>query len=487
METINRKFNELKNTHSDINEHLPVLKRYAEECDTAVEFGVRGAVSTWALLCGIKKKLTSYDLNYHRNIKEVEDAGKSKFQFIKADDLKIEIEETDLLFIDTWHCAHQLRKELKLHAKKVRKYLIFHDTYTFGEIGEDGTDGLKMALNEFLDDNPEWTIKEQLTNNNGLTVLQRGIVRKNKVKFIIPIPDLKYYLWQALVQINNFRKLGYEIDAHYPVITFGGKNSSILDSFINSKNIKAHFHVYPDTRKNIVYPASMKPWMMAQYFKEFPEEKNTAYVYLDADCIFLEPMNWDSFLKDSEWYESDTRSYLNSAYIKSKSPELFKEMCEIIGVTTGLVENNDQNTGGAQYVIKNNTFDFWDEVQSLSSKLYAHMKNTEKKYTPKGGIPIQSWTAEMWATNWIAWKHGIRTNIHKDLEFHWANHRMKDKKHSIFHNAGIPKPDGKNFSKTDYQSSPFKKEITCTEASLSYLYKLEVLNTERNFNELIWE
>ena len=39
----------------DINEHLPILKRFSEECSHITEMGVRYMVSTWAFLAGLKK------------------------------------------------------------------------------------------------------------------------------------------------------------------------------------------------------------------------------------------------------------------------------------------------------------------------------------------------------------------------------------------------------------------------------------------------
>jgi hypothetical protein len=33
--------------------------------------------------------------------------------------------------------------------------------------------GLNAAINEFLESNPQWSIEEVFTNNNGLTVLKR--------------------------------------------------------------------------------------------------------------------------------------------------------------------------------------------------------------------------------------------------------------------------------------------------------------------------
>ena len=52
----------LCDTPSDINEHLPVLKELASQSDSVVEMGVRWVVSTFALLAGKPKSLTSMDI-----------------------------------------------------------------------------------------------------------------------------------------------------------------------------------------------------------------------------------------------------------------------------------------------------------------------------------------------------------------------------------------------------------------------------------------
>ena len=99
------------------------------------------------------------------------------------------IEPTDMLFIDTLHVYGQLKKELELHAPNVNKYIIFHDTTTFADVDEvyyytsselDILDksyiGLWPAIEEFLNSNTEWEIAERLTNNNGLTILQKKCI-----------------------------------------------------------------------------------------------------------------------------------------------------------------------------------------------------------------------------------------------------------------------------------------------------------------------
>ena len=104
MEKINLIYESQCNTPSDINEHLPTLLKYAKECKHITEMGVRWVSSTWPLLLSNPKKMISYDIVRHPKIEEVIDLSKNyniDYQFIQSDVLTIEIEETELLFIDT--------------------------------------------------------------------------------------------------------------------------------------------------------------------------------------------------------------------------------------------------------------------------------------------------------------------------------------------------------------------------------------------------
>lgn len=178
MKLLEEKYKKLCSTKSDINEHLPTLRKYASNCEHITEMGVRSIVSTWALLAAQPKTLISYDkknpLEFNANINEVYDLkNNTNFKFIQNDVLNVTIEETDLLFIDTWHVYKQLIQELKLHSSRVKKYIILHDTETFGVNGEFGGEGLIKAIDEFLNENSKWVRKEVYKNNNGLTILKR--------------------------------------------------------------------------------------------------------------------------------------------------------------------------------------------------------------------------------------------------------------------------------------------------------------------------
>jgi hypothetical protein len=164
---------------SDINEHLPTLRRLASRCDHVTEMGMRGAVSTTALLVAQPKRFVSWDIDAKAVVSQnVADlvvlAGQTVFQPRVGNTLEIEIEETDLLFIDTLHTAAQLKAELARHGSKVRSWIALHDTMTFGLRGEDGKEpGLRAAIADFQRNNfPLWGVVGDYENNNGLVVLE---------------------------------------------------------------------------------------------------------------------------------------------------------------------------------------------------------------------------------------------------------------------------------------------------------------------------
>jgi hypothetical protein len=159
---------------SDINEHLPTLYEYAKKCDHVTEMGVRGGNSSRAFLYANPKKYIAYDIELFDRVIELFDYSKSlgnDHTYLQKNVLEIEIEETDLLFIDTAHHYDQLKEELRLHAGKVRKYIAFHDTVTFSRVGEFGKKGIMFAIEEFLESNLDWKIVHDAKNNNGLLII----------------------------------------------------------------------------------------------------------------------------------------------------------------------------------------------------------------------------------------------------------------------------------------------------------------------------
>ncbi len=186
---------------SDINEHIPTLRQLAKECSSVVEIGVRDIVSTWGIIVGLAESSVlnptylGIDLRYPplNNLFLVDELAQLNgvsFNFWEASDFDIDIETTDMLFIDSLHTYRHLTYELEKFSPKVKKYIALHDTsapwgdqdepYYGNDIPEypphiDRTKrGLWPAVVDFLKSHPEWILKQRYLNNHGFTILERS-------------------------------------------------------------------------------------------------------------------------------------------------------------------------------------------------------------------------------------------------------------------------------------------------------------------------
>lgn len=186
--------------YSDIHEHIPVLKNLAEECSSTIEIGVRSMVSTWGILQGLAennhldKSYLGIDialppLNTLATAERLAHQNGIAFQFWQVNDMHIEIEETDLLFIDSLHTYCHLTYELEKFSPFVTKYIAMHDTsFPWSYMDDDSyrgdyseyptwydrtKRGLWPAVEDFLKRHPEWTLHKRLLNNHGFTILRR--------------------------------------------------------------------------------------------------------------------------------------------------------------------------------------------------------------------------------------------------------------------------------------------------------------------------
>lgn len=156
-------------TESDIYAHLPTLRILAKQCKHVTEMGVRTGMSTRAFMPE-NVILRSYDIIECPEVRYMFDLSRSvgkDVQYIIQDVLRVYIERTDLLFIDTEHLYEQLSAELELHHHRVNKFIAFHDTHVPWGIE------LMPAILEFLAKHKEWSVKSHTRECHGLTVLQR--------------------------------------------------------------------------------------------------------------------------------------------------------------------------------------------------------------------------------------------------------------------------------------------------------------------------
>jgi hypothetical protein len=162
--------------YGSIREHIGPMCATAQGMKHITEMGVGTGQSTIAWLYTQPDKLVCYDYALQPSfLMHYAIRGRTEMVFHLADTKKVEIEPTDLLFIDTCHTYDQLRVELALHGNKAKHYIVMHDTQTFAHSGEDrGPKGLWDAIAEWLPSNPHWQVNARFTNNNGLTILGRA-------------------------------------------------------------------------------------------------------------------------------------------------------------------------------------------------------------------------------------------------------------------------------------------------------------------------
>ena len=77
---------------------------------------------------------------------------------------------------------------------------------------------------------------------------------------------------------------------------------------------------------------------------KFPELRGETVFYHDSDIIFRELPDFDSMNQDMYWYLSDTVSYIGADYIKSKSADIFIDMCNLVKISPEVVESNQENS-----------------------------------------------------------------------------------------------------------------------------------------------
>lgn len=347
--------------------------------------------------------------------------------------------------------------------------------------------------------------------------------------FISCQPDDLNWAWQVEVQIQNFRKFGYsdkmQVLVYQPLERFYIGWNPVWKEF-EQRYPEVKFFYYEDRGitniVNYLYQSIIRPHCLARHFKKFPELKDKAIFYHDADIVFTQKLNFDQFLCDDICYGSQTESYIGSAYfdrkIKDVRPEIKERYIEdkildqaakIVGINEHELREKETKAGGdigAQYLLKNIDSKFWSKVEMDCIKLMLFFKQTNEKYyfredwdlKKNENIGIQRWCADMWAVLWNLWERGLEVKVDSEFDFAWATSKIEVwDQVKIFHNAGvvgeapIENPDGTKsllFFKgresyvNNINTPMFDEEMpylrTISPTHCSYNYVREILNTK---------
>ncbi|MEN5055875.1 hypothetical protein [Sphingobacterium kitahiroshimense] len=279
--------------------------------------------------------------------------------------------------------------------------------------------------------------------------------------YISAQPDEQYFIWQLKLLIRNLQSLLVSKENIHILVSYKkdhGLNEAFAD-FIKEDQDKCLFFIYEDTRKVFRYLSTIRPHILKKHYKRYPLLNKKTIFYHDSDILFSRLPNIKDLRKTDVCYVSNTRNYIGLKYLRSfNSEELLLKMTSALNITIDILELNDENAGGAQYILNNIDSDFWKKVERDSENLFNIMEefNESVFLISKGSKrEIQSWCADMWALLWNLWLENKKVLIHEELEFSWPNSPIADwKKKSILHYSGKQKDGNLIFCKLKYKNFP---------------------------------
>lgn len=276
------------------------------------------------------------------------------------------------------------------------------------------------------------------------------------LKFIQCAPDDTYFVWQTQLWLESLRELNLSNKAVSLVLT--PKTREFNKKWLELETLypEATFKFYKDeegTLNNLIriYIPIIRPYCLARYFKETPDIDKKAIFYCDADVIFTEKFNINNYIEDDICYLSNTNSYINATYFDSKikdvlpnkleeykKRDILNEACQLVGIDRKIASNYNEHSGGAQYLLKNIDYTFWEKVLVDCIKIRLFLQQVNKEFFENESKGFQSWASDMWAVLWNLWYFKKETKVIPEMDFAWSSDKIeKLDKVGILHNAGL--------------------------------------------------
>jgi len=276
-------------------------------------------------------------------------------------------------------------------------------------------------------------------------------------------PDDQYFIWQNHLYIESCLKQGFE-EEQIHILLYKPKNRAYNQNWEKLKEThpKLNIFLYEDDGVQQylgIYIPILRPHILWQHFKKHPELQERTIIYTDCDILWLDTLNINHLLGDDVNYVSDAKSYLNHSYFESKykdvlpdkmeqakSVDFLKGVCDIIGIDKQIVIDNNDNTGGVQYILKNTDAAFWKKVEQDVLKIRMYLQKMNKEFFKDENSGIQSWCADLWAVQFNLWFFNKESKVVKELDFAWATDPISRlETYSILHNAGIVSEAGNGY------------------------------------------
>ena len=202
-------------------------------------------------------------------------------------------------------------------------------------------------------------------NNKSVKAVEA--IKKHNMIFISAQPDTVYFHWQVALYMYQFSKHNI-IDRCYALFGYTGNKPSKFVTDLAKKYPTVKF--YKDTRIDKEYVPTIRPHILSKFFESYPHLGKNVF-YHDSDIFLVKMPQFNLMLGDDIGYLSDTLSYIGYDYIKTcgdrykekynnlPDNDIFKKMCKIMDIDPELVKKNQNNSGGAQYLLKNIDSKYW--------------------------------------------------------------------------------------------------------------------------------
>lgn len=283
-----------------------------------------------------------------------------------------------------------------------------------------------------------------------------------KVEIISCVTNELRYWWETAVYLNNLNNLGYK---DITILVFISKDTEPLEEWKKLEHL-AKFYYYHDKGmiakigNSFHYKPVYRFWLLQEHFKKV----ELPYIfYTDTDIILTKYLDFTKFAQGDINYLSwtgnkeRTDNYLWQPYFDSKiekvkvdSLERYKKLDVlarlgyITGTTKEVITENNDNTGGAQYLLKNINSQFWTDCFNVCCEIKLYLSDINQNFMQgataqeRENNGFQSFTSDMLALLYTLWKYNKKTECPVELDFAWSTDRIERLKEVyILHNAGI--------------------------------------------------
>jgi hypothetical protein len=266
-------------------------------------------------------------------------------------------------------------------------------------------------------------------------------------------PIDQYFIWQNHLYIESCLERGFTEDQIH-ILLYKPKGRADNNNWDKLRSIYPKLNIFLYEDKGVqqhlsTYIPILRPHILWQHFEAFPELQDRTIIYTDCDILWTDKLDIDGLLEDDINYVSDASSYLNYSYFERKNKEILPdkdltnrdflgEICQIVGIDKQVAIDNNNNTGGVQYILKNIDASIWKKIEEDVIKIRKHLLQVNKEFYKDENAGIQSWCADLWAVQFNLWYFNKSTQVTNKLNFAWASDSIIKLENSpILHNAGI--------------------------------------------------